>query len=89
MLGFFYTCCLAPCSVEFGVPLSEMAQALAQGYLWREAIVALKGCGIGIGGGHIAWSFDKLRMYCMCIMSLREGVLSKRKPTNDLISLQE
>ena len=25
-----------------------MAQALAQGYLWREAEVALKGCGIGI-----------------------------------------
>ena len=32
-----------------------MAQALAQGYLWREAEVALKGCGIGIGGGDIAW----------------------------------
>ena len=52
-----HTCCLAPCSVEFGVPFGEMAQALAQGYLWREAIVALKGCGISIGGGHIAVLF--------------------------------
>lgn len=26
-----HTCCLAPCSVEFSVPLGEMAQALAQG----------------------------------------------------------
>lgn len=32
-----------------------MTEALAQGYLWREAEVALKGCGISIGGGHIAW----------------------------------
>jgi hypothetical protein len=34
-----------------------MAQALAQGYLWREAEVALKGCGISIGGGDIAVLF--------------------------------
>ena len=64
-----------------------MAEALAQGYLWREAIVALKGCGICIGGGDIAWSFDKLRMYCMCIMSLREGVLSLSKQLHVIFSI--
>ena len=38
-----------------------MAEALAQGYLGREAEVALKGCDISIGGGDIAWLHgDKL-----------------------------
>ena len=32
-----------------------MAEALAQGYLGREAEGALKGCGISISGGDIAW----------------------------------
>jgi len=34
-----------------------MAQALAQGYLWREAESGLKGCGISIGGGDNAVLF--------------------------------
>ena len=58
-----HKCYLAPCSVEFSVPLGEMAQALAQGYLWREAEVALKGGGICIGGVDIAWLHKGSRDY--------------------------
>ena len=56
-----------------------MAQALAQGYLWREAEVTLKGCGISIGGGHIAWLHgDKL------LVGLEVKVLRQHAGTDKL-----
>ena len=58
----------------------KMAQALAQGYLWREAEVALKGCGICIGGGHIAWLHgDKL------LVGLEVKVLWQHAGTDKLL----
>lgn len=57
-----------------------MAQALAQGYLWREAEVALKGCGISIGGGDIAWLHgDKL------LVGLEVKVLRQHAGTDKLL----
>ena len=39
--------------VELGVPLGEVAEAFAEGDLRAEAVVALKGGGVGIGGGDV------------------------------------
>ena len=40
--------------IELGVPLGEVAEAFAEGDLRGEAVVALKGGGVGIGGGDVA-----------------------------------
>ena len=37
-----------------GVPFGEVAEAFAEGDLRGEAVVALKGGGVGIGGGDVA-----------------------------------
>ena len=39
--------------VELGVPLGEVAEAFAEGDLRGEAVVALKGGGVGIGSGDV------------------------------------
>ena len=40
--------------VELGVPFGEVAETFAEGDLRGEAVVALKGGGVGIGGGDVA-----------------------------------
>ena len=66
-------------AIEFLVPFGEVAEALAEGDLGREAEVALEGCGIGIRGGDIAGLHgDKL------LVGLEIEVLGEHACTDEL-----
>ena len=66
-----------------------MAQALAQGYLWRKPEVALKGCGICIGGGDIAWLHGDKLLVGLKVIVLREDTGTDEFLLEDLYEVQE